>query len=59
MIGDERYVQRFWHAVGFKELCGVIAVHDHQWNVHVSVSCHSFYDIPVMKSLLSSLPSLN
>jgi hypothetical protein len=24
MIGDEMYVQRFWHGVGIKELCGVL-----------------------------------
>jgi len=55
MIGDERYVQRFWHAVGFKELGGVIAVHDHQWNVLVNVSCYSFHDIPVMKTFIKLL----
>ena len=43
MISDEMYVQRFWHAVGIKELDGAIAVRDHQHNAVVSVSCHSFH----------------
>ena len=55
MVGDERYVQRFWHAVGFKELGGVIAVHDHQWIKWLYVSCYSFHDIPVMKSFIKIL----
>jgi hypothetical protein len=55
MIGDERYVQRFWHAVGLKELGGAIAVHDHQINSVLSISCHSFHDIPVMKTLIKIL----
>jgi hypothetical protein len=37
MIGDERYVQRFWHAVGLKELGSAIAVHYHQCDVHVTL----------------------
>ena len=55
MIGDERYVQRFWHDVGLKELGGAIAVHDHQINSVLSISCHSFHDIPVMKTLIKIL----
>ena len=55
MIGDEMYVLRFWHAVGLKELGGVLHVYDHQWNAYVGVDCHSFHDIPVMKSFIKLL----
>ena len=55
MVGDERYVQSFWHAVGFKELGGVMAVHDHQWNKWLQIACYSFHDIPVMKTFIKLL----
>ena len=55
MINDEMYVQWFWHAVGIKQLDGAIAVRDLQQNAVVSVSCHSFHDIPVMKTFIKLL----
>jgi hypothetical protein len=55
MIGDERYAQKIWNVVGLKELGGAFAVPDHQHNSVFSISCHSFHDIPVMKSFIKIL----
>ena len=55
MVGDERYVQRFWHSVGLKELGGVMAVQDHQVNNWLHFGCYSFHDIPVMKTFIKLL----
>ena len=41
--------------VGIKELIGVLQVYDHKRNVPVAVDCHSFQDIPVMKSFIKLL----
>ena len=53
MIGDELYVQRFWEAVGFKELGAITQIYDR--GSYLKSSCHSFHDIPVVKSYIKLL----
>ena len=53
MIGDERYVIRFWQAVGFKELGAITQIYDQ--GSYLKSSCHGFHDIPVVKSYIKLL----